>query len=1131
MSMDFVPHLRFHSEYSLSHGLVRLAGENEIGKLAAERGIAAVAITDTNNIHAAVRHQQSCLRHGVKPILGCHAQFTRGGEISFVTLLCEDKAGYRNLCRLLSDAQVKTDGSLNASLLSSQQVAGLILLVGYESDVGLLLRRDKLDLASQALGWWLELFGAGNMAVELSFAGRAHEELISLQLAKMADELGVRAAAAHPVMFASEGDYEAHEMRVCIANAWRLDDAQRPHLNTQQQHFLSAAALRELYGDWPEALVNAQDIAMRCNFCLDTSATPQFAQIDPSQTNQRKVLEKVVAEGLRPIIVSLDEKAQQRYGERVAHELEVIIGKGFADYFLIVADLVSFAKGSSIPVGPGRGSGAGSLVAYALGITGIDPLEHGLVFERFLNPERSSLPDFDIDFCKNRRDEIIEHAKGKYGEDCVCQVVTFNTMKARAVVRDVSRALGKPYAVGDSLARLISDEINITLAQARSDSNELDEYIASEKLERAWDLALALEGLPRQGSTHASAVLIAPRPITEYCPVALVGDRSRSNPVSQFDMKAAESIGLIKFDILGLKNLTAIRAAEGMIKAIDAKFSIGEIDLTDQRAFKVYQEGNTVGVFQAESSGMVELIKKIKPVVLEDIAVAISLFRPGALNTGMDETYLDNRHRPEGISYEHPTLKKILSPTYGAMIYQEQPMLISRELAGFSLGRADTMREAIGKKDPKVMESLREDFVAGCEKELGRARAERLFSEIEKFAGYGFNKAHAVSYALISLQTAYLKTHHPCEFFAASLNTWADDTRTAEKLLQDAEANHVAIDLPSVNHSQVHHVAAGGRIRFGLSMIRGVGVALADSIARNRPDPGYQNLHDLCQRQGEGMLSQRALENLVKAGACDELVEGADSSKARAMLLPQIGGALESSAAARRNADQESLFGSEASTAPSTVKLTPLDRHQMLSSEFSTLGVTISGSFYDLLEDFARLSRKFTAIGDAKTVGRDNHLWAGYVLRKITHVRLRRENREVFILADKTSSIEVRVQRHRTDDHAIGSPGELVVAWGKVVAGQNNAIHIRAERVEPAGDWAAENLRGIRVCCDEQKKLPWLVESLARSEAGKSKIEIDLPYYEHPGVLVKPRKGFKVAPPLIGELCAKLGPDSLRLWF
>ena len=1135
---DFVPHLRLHSEYSLHQGLVRLEGDDEIGRLAAERGIAAVAITDSNNIHAALHHQQSCLRHGVKPIVGCHAQFADKAGACAATVLCESEEGYRNLCRLLSEAQLGNDGSIDLGGLAPSDLAGLIVLLGQESDVAGHLRRDKPKLAAEALARWRRLCADDALAIELTFAGRELEELISLELAKLGGALGLPAVAAHPVMFAREDDFEAHEMRVCIANAWQLDDSERPHLHNQRQHLLSAKEMAELFAAWPEALANARAVALRCNFHFDTEAKPQFAKLAGQAGDAGAALRSLVADGLKPLLAAADEPRRRLYRERADSELEVIVAKGFADYFLIVADLVRFAKDNAIPVGPGRGSGAGSLVAYTLGITGIDPLAYDLLFERFLNPERSSLPDFDIDFCKNRRDEIIEHARTSYGADCVCQVVTYNTMKAKAVVRDVCRALGKPYAVGDNLARLITDKLNITLSEARLANDGLEAYIGQEGLERAWELALALEGVVRQASTHASAVLIAPSPITSYCPLALVGDRDNANPVSQFDMKAAESIGLIKFDILGLKNLTAIRAAEQMIRARSKGFAIERIELDDRKAFKLYKQGNTVGVFQAESGGMVELIKRIDPVILEDIAVAISLFRPGALETKMDEIYLKNRRSPDQISYDHPKLERILAPTYGAMIYQEQPMLISRELAGFSLAEADTMRAAIGKKDTELMASLRQKFVDGATATLGERRAKRLFSEIEKFAGYGFNKSHAIAYALISLQTAYLKAHHPREFFAASLNTWSDDTRTTEKLLLDTAANGVTLLLPCVNRSGAEHAPTADGIRFGLSAIRGVGAAVARALVAKRPRDGYASLDELCQRQEEGELSRRIVESLVKAGACDALLAGTEPRQARAILLKQIDAALENAAASKRNVDQENLFDPAETRAALPPSCAPLSQDRLLAEEHSTLGVTLGGSFYDLMADFVRLvPHRIVALKRAAEAGERSQLWAGYVVRHIRHARLRRQGREVFILADDDASIEVRVQRGDVVGDRLGPVGSRVLVTGAVKQSNGFPPHISASSVEPLDAWAARRVRELSITCSDAASLSWLLDFLAtlKEEAelagadASCRIKIELPYYAEPGVVVDPKPRFAIPPPVIGELTSKLGRKCLRL--
>ena len=1090
-----IPHLRFHSEYSFTHGLIRLRGDKEIGRLAKERGIAAVAITDTNNISGAVAHYRSCLRHGVKPILGCHALFRRDDHEFSATLLCERSKGFKNLSALLSEAQQKGDGRIDARRLEPAAVEGITMLTGYEGDVCDAILKDKMRLALDLAAGWRELFTAGRLACELTFGGREGESTLSMLLASLAMEAGIPGVATHPALFADREDYEAHEVRACIANSWKLDDQKRPHPYSREQHLPGASEMRDLFAQWPQALDNAAAIARRCNYNFGLSGQPQFPRVPGVE--RAEVDDKLRQEGqagLDAILQSAGTRNEQAYKERLENELVVITSKGFADYFLIVAELVGFARDNGIPVGPGRGSGAGSLVAYSLGITNVDPIEHGLLFERFLNPERTALPDFDIDFCKDRRDEVINHARDLYGQECVSQVITFGTLKAKAVVRDVCRVLGFPYTTGDTISRLIPVQINIKLSEARSEVGELEEMLAgSDDLERMWNFSLALEGLPRQGSTHAAAILITPSPLVGYCPLIKVGDRGKRHAVSQYDMDAVEAIGLIKFDILGLKNLTMLDMAEKMIKGTEPGFSLDAIDLLDDKMFEIYRRGNTIGIFQCESQGMVNLIKKIAPKSIEDIAVSISLYRPGALNTKMDEKYLDNRNDPGRISYPHPSVREILEPTYGAMIYQEQPMKISQVLAGFSLAKADLMRAAIGKKDATSMAALGEDFIAGSSKAIGKNPATALFEEIKEFAGYGFNKSHAISYALISLQTAFLKAHHKTVFYASSLSTWCDDPKTQVQLLRDAEASAVKMLPPDINRSGFQFTAESGTtIRFGIGSVRGVGNACAETIVADRERNGlFKDIDDLCIRTPA--LSRKGLENLVSAGAFDSACEGGgDIHDARASLHADVSGAIESAAHANRNTNQEALFG-DATPARTHATAARWTRRQILIGELTALGTTISGKFSDSLRRIPGINANFWKLGELQHG--DMGIWAGQVSKVITNQRMRRRGYEAFVLVEDGQEIEVQASSKNLEKVSLGEPGLVLVVSGKADINPDfPKPRILADKVIDFEQWLAGRLRKVSINVSDHDKadLEWLLGVLEGRQKGKAGLVINL---------------------------------------
>ena len=1086
MNIDFVPHLRCHSEYSLTHGMVRLAGDEEIGKLAAERNIAAMALTDFNNIYGAIPFYKSCIKYGVKPILGCHAKFIRDQDFQFSqTVLCENEIGFKNLSTLLSHAQIKSNGAIDCAELSKEKLNGLILLIGFESDLGNAVIH-KPEFVDKYINQWISLLGKNNLAIEISFGGRQLENDVSYLLAELAAKNDLKVVATHPILFPNSDDYDAHEVKTCISNAWLLEDENRPQKYSHKQYFQSARQMKEIFKKWPEALFNAQEIAYRCNYNFGLNNSPQFPKLPNTKANQ--VASKLQEQAQAGLEKHLNNKVTKVYQERLDHELTVITDKGFADYFLIVADLVSFAKENNIPVGPGRGSGAGSLVAYSLGITAIDPIEYDLLFERFLNPERTSLPDFDIDFCKDRRDEIINHARDIYGDDCVAQVITFGSLKAKAVVRDVCRVLGMPYDQGDTFARLIPDELDITLDKAKKEVKDLQELInATDDNKRLWNFSLKLEKLPRQPSTHAAAIIIAPQPLVNYCPISAVGDDKKLRLVSQYDKDALESIGLIKFDILGLKNLTMLHMAEKLIierHHTNTPFSLANIDLTDPKMFELYATGNTMGVFQCESAGMVDLIKKIVPKNLEDIAIAISLFRPGALNNEMDKKFIENRHNLHATHNQHPALQKILKTTFGAMVFQEQVMLIAQELAGFSLAEADTMRAAIGKKNPETMASLEQKFIAGCKGNLSENEAHHMFEDIKEFAGYGFNKSHAVAYALISLQTAYLKANYPAEFYASSLTTWTNEPKSLEALLKDAIKNNIQLIKPCINSSAENFsVVNKDSVRFGLASVRAVGNICAKAIVAEREHHGkFKSLDDFCIRLPSNTVNLRALDSLIGAGACDNLIDESANgvSYKRAKLSSDSQGAVENAEHVNRNVNQGQLFGGTESTPKitETSNVKPWRKKQLLIEEQKSLGTTLSGNFYDLISSFDN------HFSDIENITNDQAgIWAGFVVNRISNARLRKQGREVFNISNNVTIIEVRVDNKNVFDIKLDSPGALVVVTGKV---QNNnpefPASINATKVQGLDQWLAENLDTIKVICKDKDMLNWCLENLSTKD-------------------------------------------------
>ena len=1081
-------HLRCHSEYSISHGMIRLTGENELGLIAKERGISTVALTDSNNVHGAVAHYKSCQRHGIKPILGCHANFAFENQNFSVTLLCENETGFDNLSSLLTAAQLHNNGYIDFANLTADELKGLFVCFGYESNIAAALTSNNTKKAKAHFDAWAKLCEDEHLICALSFANRRNEKDITPWLAKLATENGIATIATHPALFANAKDFEHHEIRVCIANAWQLESKTRPKPYTKDQYFWSDKELKNKFAKWQGCIDNAEEIARRCNFDFKlkkSSQFPKFLVNNEVVTDTQGLLREQAQQGLAEL--GLDDSKVQQYEDRLKIELDVICSKGFADYFLIVAEMVKFAKESGIPVGPGRGSGAGSLVAYVLKITTVDPLEYDLLFERFLNPERTELPDFDIDFCKRRRNEIFAHARDQYGKDCVAQVATFGSLKAKAVVRDVCRVLSLPYSMGDTMARLIPETLNITLGEARKESLELNKYIKSEKvLERVWNHSLALEGLPRQVSTHAAAILIAPKPITEFSPLALIAGKNNSEPVCQYDKDAAEAVGLIKFDILGLKNLTMLKHAEHLIKQHHKKFSLEKIPLTDKKTYQLYQVGKTIGVFQCESTGMIALMKQIAPQQIEDIALTISLFRPGVLSNNMHKTYLNHRKNKEQIHYPHKLAEPVLEPTYGVMIYQEQVMRLSQVLADFSLAKADQLRAAIGKKNVQAMSKLKHDFIEQSSTKIGEQAARKLFNEIQEFAGYGFNKSHAIAYALLSYQTAYCKANYRTEFFASALSVWQDDPKTQAQLLDDAKVQKIKVLSPCINNpSAEFSVVDETTIRFGLGSVRGIGSVVANEIVRVHDEDGkFTSLDNFCERMPRELVNRRLLEGLILAGACDCLNEDANitANQFRPQLHASAQFSMEHAAYVKQHENQENLFGGavEEKTTESKITFDPTIKPQslieQLIAEEEVLGKPLTKDYFDVYQHFLRKEKISPLADDENLAGK--HLWAGHVVRHITNHRIRDQKRLVFILSDGTATVEVNAKPHMAEGIDFDARGLVVFVEGIFENTFNGMRVLTASNIYDIDKWCARHTKITLDISSEKDKFNELLNYL-----------------------------------------------------
>jgi DNA polymerase-3 subunit alpha len=983
MSARFV-HLHLHSEYSLADSTIRIG---ELVKRCVALGQPAVAVTDLDNLFAAVKFYKAAESAGIKPIIGADIGLADGNETpSRMTLLCRDRSGYLTLSRLLSRAWLeghRVDGVTLRPEWLREDNGGLFALVGRHSLAGRLATSNRHELAEAWLADWQGAFG-DRLHLELTRTGREGEDAFNAFAVHAASTRGIAVVASNDARFLDADGFEAHEARVCIASGRVLDDPKRPKDYSPEQYLKSSEQMVELFADIPDAIDNAMALAMRCNVELKLGeyALPAFPV--PSEHTIESWLREQSREGLAKRLEKAPlapGKARTDYEERLEIELDVILKMGFPGYFLIVADFINWAKDHGIPVGPGRGSGAGSLVAWALGITDLDPIPYDLLFERFLNPERVSMPDFDIDFCMDRRDEVIDYVAAKYGRDRVSQIITYGTMAAKAVVRDTGRVLGHPYGFVDGIAKLIPMTLGICLDDALGESEEarknpalastelIERYRSDDEVRDLLDLARQLEDLTRNAGKHAGGVVIAPSPLSDFCPLFAEHDEQGrgKNPVTQFDKDDVEAVGLVKFDFLGLRTLTIIDWA---VKAINARgrdsgLGIGDskstapLDITalpldDKATYELFARGDTVAVFQFESRGMRELLKRAKPDTFEDIIALAALFRPGPLGSGMDRDWVDRKHGNAAVSYPHPSLEQVLAPTYGVIVYQEQVMQIAQVLAGYSLGGADLLRRAMGKKKPEEMAKERVKFESGAEERGVNARvASQIFDLMEKFAEYGFNKSHSAAYALVAYQTAWLKVHYPAEFMAAVLSSDMDNTDKVVGFLDEARVMGLEVLPPDVDASAYMFEATDTRtIRYGLGAVKGVGRGACEAIVEARRAGPFADLLDFCKRVDTGKLNRRALEALTQAGALDKL----GRNRASLMLqLPEVVKATDQ-LAREREAGQSSLFGGglssgfEAATPALHIDLPEADEWplvQLLNGERETLGHYLSGHPFD----------------------------------------------------------------------------------------------------------------------------------------------------------------------------------------
>lgn len=1090
-------HLRLHSEFSISDGLLRV---DEIVERAAADGMPAVALTDLANLFGAIKFYTAARAAGVQPILGVDAWVAPAETSSTdplaengqrLLLLVQNRAGYLRLCELLSSAYLKPRRKGRAEIDPTAfdgDNSGLIALSGAAfGEIGQCLMLGKDDRARALARFWAERFpDAFYLEIQRPNGRRddpAQERLIAATL-ELAAHLDLPVVATHPVVFGRTEDFRAHEARVCIAEGWLIADPRRPRLYHEAQYFKSQEEMAKLFADLPEALENSVEIARRCHLTLTLgkSFLPHFPT--PGGIPVEDYLAQLAREGLERRLARLYPNASERasrlpqYSERLEYELSTIAKMGFSGYFLIVADFINWGKNHGVPVGPGRGSGAGSLVAFCLGITDLDPLRYDLLFERFLNPERVSMPDFDIDFCQDGRDRVIDYVRRKYGQHAVSQIATFGTMAAKAVIRDCGRVLDLSFNFVDQFAKLIPNELGITLKDAREKEPQIEERLRQEEeLAELWSLAEKLEGLTRNVGMHAGGVLIAPGKLTDFCPLY---SADGVTTVSQFDKDDVEKAGLVKFDFLGLRTLTILAEAVRLVEEVEGeRIDLDDLPLDDAATFeRIFKCGNTTAVFQFESRGMKEALIQAKPDCLEDLIALNALYRPGPMD--FIPNFINRKHGREPIVYPHPLLEKVLKPTYGIMVYQEQVMQTAQVIANYTLGGADLLRRAMGKKKPEEMAKQRAIFVAGAAQNgIDEAKANEIFDTMEKFAGYGFNKSHAAAYSLVAYQTAWLKCHHPAAFMAATMSSEMADTDKLQFFHADACANGLTFLPPDINQSEIRFRPVDARtIRYALGAIKGTGEAALTVILEARRQGPFRDLFDFCRRIDRRLVNRRVIEALVRAGAFDALDDH------RAKLLASIGRALEAADQAEKNARQGGLFdflGGDETASLQYVETPRWSEREKLLNEKQALGFYLSGHpFSAYADEIARFVKNRLC---ALEPSREPRLIAGIVISLRTQMT-RRGKMAVVLLDDGTAQIEVSVYHElwEAERHKLKEDDPLLIE-GKVSRDEySGGLRIAADRLMTLAEARSRFARLLRltfvapVAENASKKLKALLE-------------------------------------------------------
>ncbi|WP_315918764.1 DNA polymerase III subunit alpha [Vibrio fluvialis] len=1151
-------HLRIHSDFSMVDGLSKVP---PLVKKVAAMGMPAMALTDFTNLCGLVKFYGTAHGCGIKPIVGADFSVRSdefGDELTRITVLAKDNVGYKNLTLLISDAylrgHVQHQPVIDKEWLLKYAEGLIILSGGKNGEIGRALLKGNQALVEKCVEFYQTHF-ADNFYLELVRTGRADEESYLHFALELAEQAELPVVATNDVVFINPDQFDAHEIRVAIHDGFTLEDPRRLKNYSPQQYLRSEEEMCELFADIPEALENSVEIAKRCNVTvrLGEYFLPAFPTEGMAET---EYLVKKSREGLEDRLEFLFPdpavRAERRpaYDERLEIELQVINQMGFPGYFLIVMEFIQWSKDNDIPVGPGRGSGAGSLVAYALKITDLDPLEYDLLFERFLNPERVSMPDFDVDFCMDKRDQVIDHVAEMYGRDAVSQIITFGTMAAKAVIRDVGRVLGHPFGFVDRISKMIPPDPGMTLEKAFKAEPALQElYDADEEVKELIDMCRILEGCTRNAGKHAGGVVISPTAITDFAPIYC--DSEGHHPVTQFDKNDVEYAGLVKFDFLGLRTLTIIDWALGLInprreKAGEPPVRIESIPLADPASFRVLQNSETTAVFQLESRGMKELIKRLQPDCFEDIIALVALFRPGPLQSGMVDNFIDRKHGREAISYpdekwQHESLKEILEPTYGIILYQEQVMQIAQVLAGYTLGGADMLRRAMGKKKPEEMAKQREVFQSGAENNgVDGELAMKIFDLVEKFAGYGFNKSHSAAYALVSYQTLWLKTHYPAEFMAAVMTADMDNTEKVVGLVDECMRMGLKVLPPDINSGLYRfNVDDSGAIVYGIGAIKGVGEGPIEVILEARNKGGYfKDLFDFCARIDIKKVNKRVIEKLILAGALDRL------GPHRAAMMASLDDAVKA-ASQHHQAEafgQADMFG-VLTDAPEEVEQKYIQVPEWpekvwLEGERETLGLYLTGH---PINAYLKELNKYTScrLNEATPTRRDQSLTVAGLVIAARVMTTKRGNRiGLMTLDDRSGRMEVMLFSDALDRYAeLLEKDKILVISGQVSFDDfNGGLKMSAREVMDLGSAREKYARGLSISIEQSQIDEQFFERFSQilepHRAGTVPVNV---YYQRPDARARLTLGteWRVTPSdtLLDELKQLLGNDQVELEF